>query len=160
MSENDALQVSCCGRHGIVGCERCFGSYRVVRPMVRQMSEEMVKSPTEKLDDIAASIARLGEALADARAYKPCEPCLRDDHDNCTGDCSSMCCALADAERERDSALADLAALRGRVEEAVRLHTRMERGDGCRYCDYNDDMGGNGWPCPTVAILAPEGERE
>ena len=118
MSKNDALQVSCCGRHGIVGCERCFGPYRVVRPMVRRMSEEMVKSPTEKLDDIAASIARLGEVLADARAYKPCEPCLRDDHDNCTGDCSSMCCALAAAERERDSALADLAALRGRVEEA------------------------------------------
>ena len=72
-----------------------------------------------------------------------------------TAEIATFQAMMLDCEAERDALAADLAALRGRVEEAVRLHTRMERGDGCRYCDYNDDMGGNGWPCPTVAILAP-----
>ena len=70
----------------------------------------------ERIADAAAIIARLTEEL---EATKACEPCQRDDHDNCTGDCSSMCCALAAAERERDSALADLEALRGRHKAAI-----------------------------------------
>lgn len=111
MSENYGLKVSC-GRHGIVGCERCFGSYRLVRPMVRRTELDELRA---ERDSLAASL---------------------------------------------EAKDAELSELRARVEKAVRLHTRMERGDGCRYCDYNDDMGGNGWPCPTVAILAPEGERE
>ena len=74
--------------------------------------------------------------------------------------CSPMCCALAAAERERDSALADLAALRGKVEEAVALHFRdeekwdVDEGKGwlkipvCAAC-------GEQYPCPTLAILSP-----
>ena len=89
MSENYGLKMSC-GRHGIVGCERCFGSYRVVRPRVRRT----------ELDELQAERDSL---VASLEATKPCEPCQRDDHDNCTGYCSSMCCALAAAERERDS---------------------------------------------------------
>ena len=97
--------------------------------------------PTER-DSLVASL----------EATKPCEPCQRDDHDNCTGDCSSMCCALAAAERERDSALADLAALRGKVEEAV---VRCEKTLTVPGLDDTDPamiatLG-------LLAILAPEG---
>ena len=55
-----------------------------------------------KSDTIDCAIAILNYSLR-ARpqdSYKPCEPCLREDHDNCTGDCLSMCCALAAAEAE------------------------------------------------------------
>ena len=71
------------------------------RVELAQVRMKLAKVEAER-DSLAASL----------EATKPCEPCQRDDHDNCTGDCSSMCCALAAAERERDSALADLAALR------------------------------------------------
>jgi len=55
---------------------------------------------------LATLTAQRGEALAraeKAEAYKPCEPCLEGRHDDCTGDCPSMCCALESVELERDS---------------------------------------------------------
>lgn len=33
-------------------------------------------------------------------AWEPCDPCKDDRHDACTGDCPSMCCALASSEAE------------------------------------------------------------
>jgi hypothetical protein len=46
------------------------------------------------------------------RSYEPCDPCKREDHANCTGDCPSMCCGLADAEAQNERLL--------RVVEAAR----------------------------------------
>jgi hypothetical protein len=57
--------------------------------------------------EAADELARLAsvEAERDAlKAYKPCEPCLAGNHDDCTGDCSSMCCALAAAEESAERA--------------------------------------------------------
>lgn len=39
------------------------------------------------------------------RSYEPCDPCKHDDHEYCTGDCTSMCCALDDAEKENERLL-------------------------------------------------------
>ena len=88
-------------------------------------NRELARSASRTWESIANVYRDERDSLvASLEATKPCEPCQRDEHDNCTGDCSSMCCALAAAERERDSALADLAALRARVEAAV---TRCQR---------------------------------
>lgn len=59
------------------------------------------------------NLAKSGSPLnAENDAHKPCNPCLRDDHDNCTGDCPSMCCALAMAESECESLRVELAEAR------------------------------------------------
>jgi hypothetical protein len=56
---------------------------------------------SELLNERRAEIESLRGApvVPQTNPYKPCEPCLADDHDNCTGDCPSMCCALAAYEK-------------------------------------------------------------
>ena len=49
-------------------------------------------------DDLTAERDALVERVKELEVYKPCEPCLKEDHDNCTGNCPSMCCALKIAE--------------------------------------------------------------
>ena len=48
----------------------------------------------------AAGVPALLAENRELRSYKPCAPCLATDHENCTGDCPSMCCALAAEETE------------------------------------------------------------
>ena len=51
-------------------------------------------------DFIAHAISDIPFLLAEIerlKSYEPCDPCKRDDHDNCTGDCSSQCCAEFEA---------------------------------------------------------------
>lgn len=53
-------------------------------------------------------VPELNEAKAEVRhlrLYEPCDPCKHDDHEYCTGDCTSMCCALDDAEKENEHLL-------------------------------------------------------
>ncbi len=38
-------------------------------------------------------------------SYEPCEPCKRGDHNDCTGNCMSMCCALDASEKENERLL-------------------------------------------------------
>ena len=64
MSENYGLKVSC-GRHGIVGCERCFGSYRLVRPMVRRTELDELRA---ERDSLAASLEAKDAELSELRA--------------------------------------------------------------------------------------------
>jgi hypothetical protein len=51
---------------------------------------------------LTASLASAQERAEKAEAYKPCEPCLEGRHDDCTGDCSSNCCAFAVAQARVD----------------------------------------------------------
>jgi hypothetical protein len=56
--------------------------------------------------DVARDIVDALEAKVERlRSYEPCDPCKRGDHDDCTGNCMSMCCALNASERENERLL-------------------------------------------------------
>jgi hypothetical protein len=53
-------------------------------------------------------VPELNEAKAEVerlRSYEPCDPCKRGDHDDCTGNCMSMCCVLDASEKENERLL-------------------------------------------------------
>lgn len=79
------------------------------------MSDEFLV-PAWLLELFAAHSAE----LARLRSYEPCDPCKRDDHDNCTGDCPSMCCALAAYERADDPAVWDLNLINEGIAKGIR----------------------------------------
>lgn len=68
-----------------------------------------------KHGEIAESLVTALAEIERLKSYEPCDPCKRDDHDNCTGDCSSNCCALALAEAEIERLEAENAELRGEL---------------------------------------------
>jgi hypothetical protein len=96
--------------------------------------------PWADMQSTAFLIGQLREAQAESQrlsTYEPCEPCKADDHDRCTGNCPSLCCALAEAQER----VAALEGVNARLSEATALLRRWVSPERDMYGEDQDRFG-------------------
>jgi hypothetical protein len=103
----------------------------ILRAKVSSLTAENAKllAEIERKDDLIAELRlQLNSALAEIERlepYRPCEVCRQPgaNHNDCTGDCASLCCALDSCEATVAQLRAEIERERGffKLEEAGRL---------------------------------------